>query len=326
MSFLARLSARCGNHDTAPAALPKGLVGHQASPLSPGPLVRRTKSAEDDEPIAPLRTRPTAPLQRSSVTTNADDAPKDEDDPIARQEDSIGLNEPPVHRAVAPGNPVSESQAQSDVQSEQGHTPLRRQDTVEDDPVAPARQPATDDELAPLHMQPLRRQENDAEEDIARQQGDAGEAGPAIRLLRVDSVRPNIAREPNLSGSQALSNSAFSEHSRSAPTMEGGDPAPAGSQPAIQPAATESQPTQLASHDGPVDHTGIPLPSPLPYPAIDPATPGEFYPDLNQSRPDTRVVIEQLDVLIHEPATPPARPLPGLNRERSMRARYLRRL
>ena len=290
MSYLARISNRAaGPRANAPAVLPKGLDNRQTTPVA-----RVEETGEEDETLSPTRPSSARPVRRQET---------DKAEEVARQEVE---DEPVAEPDVAPKYTDPGAQRQTDEEGEE-------------------------------EVAPLRRQEDDGEEEIAALRRQEDEGVPEASLAR------NIARQEEI------------------PLEDTGQPAPPPAQADLEP---DSEPTdqELAGEREPSDlralHRDIsPGPGFLP-PAS--AAQGEtpenravnrplaeasasshlqaphFTDGLevpqtvrqntgaDESRPN--VVIDQLDVLIHEPAVSSDRIPPSRDRERALRARYLRRL
>lgn len=304
MSYLARLSRRVAvSRSRMSVAMPKGAIPR-------APIYRSDAPQEEDEMAAPLR----------------------KTDPV-RRVDEDQLEEMDVSRAPVAGSPGSTKAVsgsvsrQTDEEAEEEIGRIRRQEDEEDE-LAPLRRTESaeePEELAPLRrteedeeeLAPLRRQEAEEEEEVLAmrtgiRRSPAGETTPRS----VTNVRRNLHRA-----------AVADEEQQEEPAIEAmplrRDTVPAPANPAASVAHTPQ--TRSVSPDPaamlPGDPiSGNPFPEPFAYSRVEP-----FADDAGQSQGD--VVIEQLDVLIHEPAAPSAtrRSTPG-PRSRPMRSRYLRRL
>lgn len=227
--------------------------------------------------------------------------------------------------------------------------PLRRQETEEEKPEV-QRQPSEEDEE---EVAPLRRQEAEEEEELAalRRQETAAEEEELTPMRRQveeeeeEEIQPlrTIARQEEVpledAGQTALP-----------PTQASLEP---GTEPVSQEFAGEEEPSDLQalhrdrssaltqSYQRPVAHVETPESRTVTSPSLEVSAPPSLtvpdFPDSNafnnvppqtsgsnDSRPN--VIIDQLDVLIHEPALPAVQSTSCRNRDRSLRARYLRRL
>jgi len=315
VSYLARLSARAVGQvsPTRPAITPKGMPCGQPTMISR----EAEEPTEEKDRAAPLRTSRSATLHRQEEPAAEEKAaplrrkaarPEEEEPvaaPLRRQESEEGEEEAAPLRRQAP------EEGEEDV------APLRRQAEEEEaeSDVAPLRRQAKEEE-AEGDAAPMRRQEEDGEEPevspkrvIARQ-----EEVPVEETGQTEMPRPQagltpgaeppleeFAAEPEPPAMHALRRAAL-------PASEPAAPAPrAGS---VAPPAAEPAPTPLQFRDR------------LGEPSIPQA--GLFGTGHETKSPD--VVIEQVDILIHEPSPPQARNTGRQDQGRAMRARYLRRL
>lgn len=303
MSYLARLSARAtGTRVGASAVLPKGPGGR------PAPNIARAQDAtEKDESLAPIRQfSARSPIRRE----------EDESEEVSRQE----IAEDP------------EVQRQANTEGEEEVAPLRRQEGGEEEEIAPLRrQEGEEEEIAPL-----RRQEGE-EEEVSPLRRQEVEEDPEARPRRIIARQEEIPLEE---GGQAVAPLAQGESGSDAesPSQElAGEQEPTDLQALRrdlpQPAAP-SMPTQADQGAGRENQTAErPFAQAVEFLHPQAPTPGEesAIPQIvpaNTGGAETRptVVIDQLDVLIQEPAAPADRNPPRPGRERALRARYLRRL
>ncbi len=295
MSFLGRLSVRAlPALSRMPAVTPKGLAARHAPPL-----YREAAPPEEDPEIAPWRTPASLPLRRA-------DAPSGEDEEMAR----APAAEPPENEAEVKPARIRRAAAKPSDETEEPVAPLRRATTEEDEPqVAPllrAEAPEGSEEEPPAQpMRTIRRAEEVPLDD--------GEK-PLRQPFQADLVpgampsHPDLANDEEPSQLQALRRAA-------APPRQASTAAPPPTPPPAAPRGADAWP---------------PRPEPAwagAEPGFAPEVPafetGGFAPAPAPGR--TQVVIDQLDVVIHEPtASAPARA--QADHGRLMRARYLRRL
>lgn len=331
MSFLARLSARLsGPRHSAPLVLPKGL------PTAQAPAVARAEEAgEEDETVSPKR----PPVARQAENEGED---------VSRQAEETAPEDDQVSASRVMARQTLRRQAEE--AAEQDVAPLRRQEGEEEESVAALRRQEEDGEEA---VAPLRRQSGDEEEgDVAplRREAAAEEEPDAAPLRRQEAEEESEARPMRATARRDA-----------VPLEDTGQVAPPRSQaelepdaePPIEDMAGEREPSELQAL-----HRDMPTgPAPAP---LGPAAPGEpsqsrpadgrsaepigyanprlppigdgtpFPPTATESiaveDPRPTVTIDQLDVVIHEPAAPAERTTSPRNRDRAIRARYLRRL
>ena len=227
-----------------------------------------------------------------------------------------------------------EAQRQSSEEEEEHVAPLRRQETEEKEELAPLRRQETEEEEEQVAR--LRRQEDEEEVAPLRRQGEEEEE--AIQTMRTIARQEEVPLED-------------SGQITPPPTQTQLEP---GSQPVSQEFSNDEEPSTLqALHrdispvlpqssqppQGAITNVAGPENSDLSNPSreMSASLPVPDFPDrptfinvpsqttgLNDSPPN--VIIDQLDVLIHEPALPADHYRPHPNRDRSLRARYLRRL
>lgn len=210
---------------------------------------------------------------------------------------------------------------------------VSRQETEED----PEAQRQTDEGREEEEIAPLRRQESEGEEEIAplrRQEVEEDpEARPRRILARQEEIpledngqrAPPLAQTDNGSGAESPSQELAGEREPTdlqALRRDVSPPLiPSTLTPAAQGAGPEERPAKRPLAQAPdfSQPQAPPLSEGLAIPHVVTTSAGAVEP-----RPT--VVIDQLDVLIQEPAVPAGRNPPRLNRERALRARYLRRL
>jgi hypothetical protein len=295
VSYLARISARAaGSRSTVPAIVPKGL-GNRHAPA----IARMEEPGEEEETLAPMRLLGARPVRRQKAEGDSEEvlaAAREEEEPKAQRQTS-----------------------------EEEVAPLRRQEE-EEEAIQPVRRQEEEDELATLRrqqeeeeeeaIQPIRRQEDEEEqampmraiarqEEIPLEESPQPAPPPGQTDLEPDAepVSQELAGEQEPSDLQAL-------HRDISPGPELSPPALQGETPASRPLAEALTPFQTQAPDFPA---GSAIPEMLPSTTR-----------MDEARPT--VVIDQLDVLIHEPVAQATRPAPRQDRDRALRARYLRRL
>ena len=318
MSFFVRLADRGGfapRNQRAPVLTPKG-----------GP-VRRMPAAppEAEETALPLRRQETGEEELRTLRR----AQEEEVEPLRRVVEDQEETAAPLRRQE---DREERAQALRRREEEEEVQPVRRQpEGPDEEELRSLRRQEEDEEAQPLRRQaegeaeearPLRRQEDeqaDQEEQAQplRRQGEAEEIEPA-RISRAGrpsepELDPDEAREPEPpldvpepSDLRALRRDIAGGPAH-APRPRPDSGTPAGSDPV----------------DGATDATGH---------AAEPFAPPSFpapAPPSTQSGGGDRferphVVIDQVDVLVHEPATPATARPPATGRR--IRARYLRRL
>ena len=281
------------------AVMPKGL----SHPQRPAVVSRRAADAEGGEEL-----RPPEDIGEEQLTR------------MERQEteEEEGSMAPLRRQSEEDQEPIQAVRRQAEEEEEPIQT-LRRQVEEEEEPIQTLRRQEEEEE-APL--QTLRRQKAEEEEEsavqpvrpIARQEEvpleDTGQTLPAPthESLEPDAgpVSQELAGEEEPSDLQALR--------RDFPSMSASSPPPA--------AAALNAPLT----DRPIPETVIPDSSFLP-PQLDGMEMPLAAPQSHGAesrRP--QVIIDQVDVLIHEPASSTDRGASRRSRNRAMRARYLRRL
>ena len=340
MSFLARISYRAARLPSAvPRVMPKGLAARQAVPIA-----RAEDAAEEEQTLSPARPAGLRLAQRQEA--------EEQEEEVSRQETE---EEPEAQR-----QPEEEGEEEvaplrrQEGEEEETVATLRRQKEGEEE-VAPLRRQEEEEETVAT----LRRQEEE-ELEAQRQPEENGEeeVAPLRRKEEEEETVATLRRQEEEEEVQPMRAIARQEE---VPLEETGQTSSPRSQIELEPKAEPASPDLPAEQD-PVDlqalHRVI-TPGPGLPPAA-PATPGEpvgnhgaAWPSGEPprspvlpatSRPESpapahfvpagfapdpgppNVVIDQLDVLIHEPAPAPGRHAPRADRGRAFRARYLRRL
>ncbi len=306
MSFLARLSARnLPVLSRMPTVMPKGLAARHSAPL-----YREAAPPEEEPEIAPRRAPARGPLRR-------EEAPSGENEEMARAPAEPPENEPEVQPAR-----LSRASEEPPGEQEEAVAPLRRAPQEnEEEAVAPLRRATQENEQ---EVAPLRRAaapEEPEEEPAAQPMRtvrraeevplDDGEK-PLRQPFQADLVpgampaHPGLANEEMPSDLQALRRDVAPPRQASAATAPPTPAAPRGAD-------------AWLPHPVP-DWTGADAGFAPEAPAFEA---GSFAPAPASGR--AQIVIDQLDVLIHEPAA--AQPSRAqADHSRLMRARYLRRL
>ena len=317
MSYLARISARAtGSRANAPAALPKGLGNRQTAAVA-----RSQETGEEDETLSPMRPFVARPVRRQE---------SDEAEEVSRQEVE---DESEAKLAAAPKGMALKVRRQADEEGKEEVAPLRRQEDEGEEEVAPLRR---QEDEAEEEVAALRRQEDEAEEEVAPLRRQADEEEPEARPTR-------IARQEEIPLDEAGQTAPSSTQSDLEPDAEpasqelAGDREPSDLQalhrdispnPGLSPATPEAQgeTPENRSANRPLAEALAPS-----HPQAPHFTDGLAIPDVvpqgtgaDESRP--KVVIDRLDVLIQEPAVATDRGPRRRDRERALRARYLRRL
>jgi len=272
---------------------------------------------------------------------------------------------PAIARMSATEAEGFEDQPQLKNEGEEQVAPLRPQETSEDDQLAFVRRQETaeeDETMAPMRrqaveeeeaVQPLRRQAKEEEEPIQAMRRQAQEEEEeAVQPLR------RQAKEEEEKPIQAMRAIARQEE---VPLEDTGQTVPPPTQESLEPGvvpvnqefAGEEEPSTLQAlhrnslsmsaqsprqaaepHAAP-EHPSVnrPLPETFsPYSSLAPdwsdgmGTSTTAPPNFGSDDQRPSVVIDQVDVLIHEAASPVDRSVSRRSRDRAMRARYLRRL
>jgi hypothetical protein len=366
VSFLNRLAARIAAGPTPaqgprPVTLrPKGLTGRLArvdeeeeatalrrqgsgTPARRGAPLSRQAAEEEEEEAQPLRRLDSeeeeqaqalrrqgreGAARRSAGLPRQEHEEEEEVQALRRQEreeeEAEGLQAARLARQATEEGEEEEAQAlrRQEREEEEPAQPLRRQEQEEEEGLQAARlrrQPAEEEEEEEEEAQALlRRQEHEEEalqgERLARQETGEEEEAELQALRRqgpdLEGLDPETANKPEeLAGEPEPPTALAVRRSEAGPApvapVEPGPPPPGGD--------------GRAPFAGPDAPLGGPLDLDLtpPGPVVETPPPGFTRPS---------VLIEQLDVLIHEPS--PARPGAGRRQERSraVRARLLRRL
>lgn len=294
MSYLARISARvAGPSAPARAVMPKGLAH------APTPTVARN-SATDAQAGEELRP-PEEGGGEELTRLDRQDTGEEEQLATVRRQDAEDEEE-----MAAPLRRQEEE--------EESLQTLRRLAVEEETPIQTLHRQVEEEEES---LQTLRRQQ-EAEDDaavqpmrsIARQEEvPLEETGQTVPPPTQESLDPDagpvdqeLADEEEPSGLQALR--------REVPSM----PAPYATAP------------EASLANGPFGQTVAPEPSYLPQPPDGIETPQAVPQPVGAESRRPQVIIDQVDVLIHETASSPDRSAQRHSRDRAMRARYLRRL
>jgi len=301
VSYLARISARAaGSRSKVPAIVPKGLGNRHAPATS-----RMEEAGEAEETLAPMRSLGARPVRRQEAEGDSEEVLA-----AAREEEEEEIQ--PIRRQEKEEEAIQPIRRQEE-KDEEEVAPLRRQEEEEEE-IQPIRRQEKEEEA----IQPIRRQEEKDEEEqamrmraIARQEEIPLEESPqpapppSQTDLEPDAepVSQELAGEQEPSDLQAL-------HRDISPGADLSAPAPQGETPASRPLAEALTPFQTRAPNFPA---GLAIPEMVP-----PTT------RMDEARPT--VIIDQLDVLIHEPVTQARRAAPRQDRDRTLRARYLRRL
>ena len=311
MSFLTRITNRSVSYrSSSPVVMPKGIAPRQSVPIA-----RAEDAADEDETLSAARV-PTSTSVRREETKEPDEAarqssPEDGEEELA-----------PLRR-------------QQDGEEEEGVAPLRRQAEEGEEEIAPLRRQA--DEEKEESLAALRRQADEGEEEVAplRRMEDA-DGEEDLQTMRSISRQEEVPLEETgqLSPPQSQSSLVPGAEPTSPDLVAEEEP------PAMQALHRETQSAQNPIPTAPSQYGEAamgpayepPAPAlnapPLNLPSVpDVPSPVEFAsPNMAHTQPSPNVVIDQLDVLIHEPAPAPERRASAMDRGRSFRARYLRRL
>lgn len=308
MSFLSRLSARARPPGTAsPSLMPKGFAARRAA------IVHREEAAAEEQEVAPKRAMPAralrrqqppapeegeAELPRAAASGQAEEQPADEARPLRR---ASGAGAEPMDEEPE-ARPLRRAAAAETAEPEEEAMALRRA-------AAPAAGPEGEEEAPPARL--IRRAEEvplDFSERPLRQpfQSDL-EPGAS-------PPHPDLAAEEEPSSLQALRRDSTAQLPASA-NSEGSGLASVG------PAFGDDVPSSIPGYQ---DRSG----------GI--GTLAHFEPDYSHafeprgvsgaSAEPVPVIIDQLDVVIHEPAPAASAARAGADHGRMLRARYLRRL
>jgi hypothetical protein len=289
MGFLARLSLRARSAPSgAPALMPKGLAMRR-----PLPLFRAGEPAEEEEQAQPLRRTVARTMRRAADPPADEEATRRASGPAESEEDEQAM---PARRSL---------HRAEDPEKDDPARPLRR---------TPAPPPGAADEEEDTDLAQARRLIRRAEE-VPLEEGERPLRQPFQEDLSpgASPLPPEMANEEEPPAVQALRRDAGSF---AAPPPSGAE------RPAAPGAGFEGFGLEPAGPfpATPAEHRPR-LPAGLEAPASETAGAGGA---AAPARP--QVIIDQVDVLIHEPAAPAAPAGAGFDAGRAMRARYLRRL
>jgi hypothetical protein len=294
MRFLARLSLRARPAlSRAPALMPKGLAMRQ-----PVPVFRAEEPVEEEEQAHPLRRAAARPIRRAEEPPAEEQETQRTSAPTAGEEDE---QEQPAMARRVPGS-------------------LRRAEkTEEEEPAQPLRRaaaPAPDEEESAQAARLIHRAE-----EVPLEEGEKPLRQPFQQDLSpgASPLPPDMANEEEPPAMQALRRDIASFAPPPAAIPTAADPGSTGF--GVEPA--EPFPAKFGGEE-----TYIPGPSAgfearFTGPVMEPVGGS----DAGASAPQRpQVIIDQVDVLIHEPAAPAVSARPAFDAGRAMRARYLRRL
>ena len=294
MRFLARLSLRARPAlSRAPALMPKGVALRQ-----PVPVFRAGEPVEEEEQAQPLRRAAARTIRRAEEPQTEEEETQRTSAPTAGEEDE--QEQPAMARRAS----NSLRRADEKPEEEEPAQPLRRA-------AAPAREP---DEEEPAQAARLIRRA----EEVPLEEGEKPLRQPFQQDLSpgASPLPPDMANEEEPPAMQALRRdiAPFAPPPRAAtPTAD--DPGFAGS-------GVESAEPFPAKFGG--EEVYIPGPPAGFETHFTGALGGSGAGASAPQRP--QVIIDQVDVLIHEPAAPAVSARPAFDAGRAMRARYLRRL
>lgn len=287
MRFLARLSLRARPAlSRAPALMPKGLAVRQ-----PMPVFRAERPPEEEEQAQPLRRSAARTIRRAEQPPPDEEKTQRSAAPTAQEKDE---QEQPAMARRTPGS-------------------LRRAETPEEDePAQPLRRaaapaPPPEEEKPAQAARLIRRAE-----EVPLEEGERPLRQPFQEDVSpgASPLPPDMANEEEPPAMRALRR----------------DVAPSAPAPAAMPAAADP------GFAGPGAPPAGPFAEDFGGEVYMPAAPAGFdapYSEVGGStsapqRP--QVIIDQVDVLIHEPTAPAVPARPAFDAGRAMRARYLRRL
>ena len=293
MRFLARLSLRARPAlSRAPALMPKGVALRQ-----PGPVFRAGEPVEEEEQAQPLRRAAARTIRRAEEPQIEEEETQRTSAPTAGEEDE--QEQPAMARRAS--NSLRRAEKPEEEEPAQ---PLRRA-------AAPAREP---DEEEPAQAARLIRRA----EEVPLEEGEKPLRQPFQQDLSpgASPLPPDMANEEEPPAMQALRRdiAPFAPPPR-AGTATAADPDFAGS-------GVESADPFPAKFSG--EEVYIPGPPAGFETHFTGALGGSGAGASAPQRP--QVIIDQVDVLIHEPAAPAVSARPAFDAGRAMRARYLRRL
>jgi len=293
MRFLARLSLRARPAlSRAPALMPKGVALRQ-----PVPVFRAGEPVEEEEQAQPLRRAAARTIRRAEEPQTEEEETQRTSAPTAGEEDE--QEQPAMARRAS--NSLRRAEKPEEEEPAQ---PLRRA-------AAPAREP---DEEEPAQAARLIRRA----EEVPLEEGEKPLRQPFQQDLSpgASPLPPDMANEEEPPAMQALRRdiAPFAPPPR-AGTPTAADPGFAGS-------GVESADPFPAKFSG--EEVYIPGPPAGFETHFTGALGGSGAGASAPQRP--QVIIDQVDVLIHEPAAPAVSARPAFDAGRAMRARYLRRL
>lgn len=258
-----------------------------------------------------------------------------------------------------------EDQPQLKNEGEEQVAPLRRQETSEDDQLAFVRRQETaeeDETMAPMRRQA--EEEEGAVQPLRRQAEEEADPIQAMRIQAQEEeeevVQP-LRRQVKEGEEEPIQAMRAITRQEEVPLEDTGQPVPPPTQESLEPGAvpvsqefageeepsalqalhrnflpvSAQSPRQATEQHGAPEHPSANRPLPetfTPYPSFAPdwsdgmGTSNAPPPNLGSDDQRPNVVIDQVDVLIHETASPVDRSVSRRSRDRAMRARYLRRL
>ena len=295
MGFLARLSLRARPAlSRAPALMPKGLAMRQ-----PVPVFRAGEPAEEEEQAQPLRRAAARTIRR------AEEPPAEEEETQRISAPAAGEEDEQEQPAMARRVPGSLRRAE-EPEEEEPAQPLRRA-------AAPAQEPEEEEQAQATRL--IRRAE-----EVPLEDGEKPLRQPFQEDLSpgASPLPPDMANEEEPPAMQALRRDIAS----SAPPPRNPAGIPAAADPGFEGFGVEPAEPFPAKFGGEAVYVpGLPAGFEAGFAeAVGGSGAGAPAPQRPQ------VIIDQVDVLIHEPAAPAVAARPAFDAGRAMRARYLRRL
>lgn len=310
MSYLKRLADRMQSRSTTSLLHPKGLPA--ASPTSiarqPPELLDREPDPQSDEQLSSMRRQHAqddemAPQRSESeqsdevaATLRRQSEQEDEAAPIRRQEP---MEEPLEPTMPTPGAEVRPVRRQPPSEAVEAQRKATRRDETEPQPESEAEA----DEPAPR----LRRQQED--EVLPVRRAEAEQDAP-------DSFDPDQSLVPEELTTEESPTDIRAAHRQVAPAA---GPPTAGAAGGHEPVAASAT-LPAGNHDR--ENTGVMIPGAMTHSSKSERTTASS-PAAGFERP--QVIIDQIDVTVHEPAQKSARPSSRSNHSRLVRARYLKR-
>lgn len=287
MRFLARLSLRARPAlSRAPALMPKGLAMRQHVPV-----FRTEQPPEEEEQAQPLRRAAARTIRRA-------EEPKDEEEK--------------TQRSAAPTAHEKDEQEQPAMARRASGSLRRAEDPEEEEPAQPLRRaaapaPEPEEEKPAQAARLIRRAE-----EVPLEEGERPLRQPFQEDVSpgASPLPPDMANEEEPPAMQALRRDVAPSVPAPAATPTAADPGFAGF------SAQPGEPFAEKFGGGEVYIPGPPAGFDAPF--------TEAAGGSSPQRP--QVVIDQVDVLIHEPVAPAVPARPAFDAGRAMRARYLRRL